>query len=35
MNPRTGAVISITGPPATVVMNPKTGAVISITPGKR
>jgi hypothetical protein len=28
-------VISITGPPATVVMNPKTGAVISITPGKR
>ncbi len=35
MNPTTGAVVSITGPPASVVMNPRTGAVVSITPNKR
>lgn len=35
MNPTTGAVVSITGAPATVVMNPRTGAVLSITPNKR
>lgn len=35
VNPTTGAVVSITGAPATVVMNPRTGGVVSITLDKR
>ena len=30
INPETGAVVSVTGPPVTAVINPESGALISI-----